>query len=89
MAGNFRFVSGVDFEPKASGGQMADGIDRRNNGLLLGVLIGAAVVALAVLAYFYYQRSREPVVKIDVPGFSGEIRKDNGGVDIEVGKPKP
>jgi hypothetical protein len=47
------------------------------------------VVALAVLAYFYYQRSREPVVKIDVPGFQGEIRKDNGGVDIEVGKPKP
>ncbi len=68
---------------------MANGLDRRNNGLLLGVVIGAVVVALAVLAYFYYQRSREPVVKIDVPGFSGEIRKDNGGVDIEVGKPKP
>jgi len=28
-------------------------------------------------------------VKIDVPGFSGEIRKDNSGVDIEVGKDKP
>jgi hypothetical protein len=55
--------------------------------MLLGVLIGATVVALAVLAYFYYQRSHEPVVKIDVPGFQGEIRKDNGGVDIEVGKP--
>jgi hypothetical protein len=68
---------------------MANGLDRRNNGLLLGVVIGAVVVALAVLAYFYYQRSREPVVKIDVPGFQGEIRKDNGGVDIEVGKPKP
>ena len=68
---------------------MANGLDRRSNGLLVGVLIGAAVVALAVLAYFYYQRSREPVVKIDVPGFSGEIRKENGGVDIEVGKPKP
>lgn len=68
---------------------MANGLDRRNNSLLLGVVIGAAVVALAVLAYFYYQRSREPVVKIDVPGLSGEIRKDNGGVDIEVGKPKP
>ena len=51
---------------------MANGVDGRNNGLLVGVLIGAAVVALAVLAYFYYQRSREPVVKIDVPGFSGE-----------------
>jgi hypothetical protein len=68
---------------------MATGLDRRNNGLLLGVVIGAVVVALAVLAYFYYQRSREPVVKIDVPGFQGEIRKDDGGVDIEVGKPKP
>jgi hypothetical protein len=68
---------------------MANGLDRRNNGLLVGVLIGAAVVALAVLAYFYYQRSREPVVKIDVPGFSGEIRKENGGVDIEVGKDRP
>jgi hypothetical protein len=68
---------------------MASELDRRNNGLLLGVVIGAAVVALAVLAYFYYLRSREPVVKIDVPGFQGEIRKDNGGVDIEVGKPKP
>ena len=65
---------------------MANGVDGRNNSLLVGVLIGAAVVALAVLAYFYYQRSREPVVKIDVPGFQGEIRKDNGGVDIEVGK---
>lgn len=68
---------------------MANGLDRRNNGLLVGVVIGAAVVALAVLAYVYYQRSREPVVKIDVPGFQGEIRKDNGGVDIEVGKPNP
>ena len=68
---------------------MANGVDGRNNGLLLGVLIGAAVAALAVVAYFYYQRSREPVVKIDVPGFSGEIRKDNGGVDIEVGKDRP
>ena len=53
------------------------------------MLIGAVVVALAVLTYFYYQRSREPVAKIDVPGFQGEIRKDNGGVDIEVGKDRP
>ena len=65
---------------------MANGVNGRNNSLLVGVLIGAAI---AVLAYFYYQRSREPVVEIDVPGFQGEIRKDNGGVDIEVGKPKP
>jgi hypothetical protein len=66
-----------------------EGMDRSNNSLLMGVLIGAAVVALGVLAYFYYQRSKEPVVKIDVPGFQGEIKKDGGGVDIEVGKDRP
>ena len=48
-------------------------------------LLGAAVVALGVLGYFYYRRTRRDVVKIDVPGFSGEISKDSG-VDIEVGK---
>ena len=48
------------------------------------MLLGAAVVALGVLAYFYYERRHEPVVTIDVPGFSGE-----SGVDIEVGKDKP
>jgi hypothetical protein len=53
---------------------------------LLGVL-GAAVVVLGVLAYLYCERRHEPVVKIDVPDFFGEIRKDN--VDIEVGKDKP
>ena len=68
---------------------MADDLDRKNNNLLLGMLLGAAVVALSVLAYLYYERRHEPVVKIDVPGFSGEIRKDKGGVDIEVGKDKP
>ena len=68
---------------------MADSLDRKNNNLLLGVLLGAAVVALGVLAYLYYERRHEPVVKIDVPGFSGEIRKDGGGGDIEVGKDKP
>ena len=61
----------------------------KNNSLLLGVLRGAVVVALGVLAYLYYERRHEPVVKNDVPGFSGEIRKDNGGVDIEVGKDRP
>jgi hypothetical protein len=38
-----------------------------------------------VLAYLYYERTK-PVVKIDVPGVSGEITKE--GVDIEVGKSK-
>jgi hypothetical protein len=70
-------------------GDVADNLDRKNNSLLLGVLLGAAVVALGVLAYLYYERRHEPVVKIDVPGFSGEIRKDNGSVNIEVGKDKP
>ena len=42
-------------------------------------------MALGVLAYLYYERTK-PVVKIDVPGASGEITKE--GVDIEVGKPK-
>jgi hypothetical protein len=55
--------------------------------LLLGVLLGAAVFALGVLAYLYYDHvTQKPVVKIDVPGFSGTITKDKG-VDIEVGKP--
>jgi hypothetical protein len=64
--------------------EMAEDLDRGGNNLILGVLIGAAVVALAVLGYLYYDRSRTPVVKIDVPGFSGEITRDKKGVDIEV-----
>jgi hypothetical protein len=43
------------------------------------------VVALGVLGYLYYQRTPREVVKIDVPGFSGEISKDKG-VDIELDK---
>jgi hypothetical protein len=65
---------------------LAEDLDRGGNNLILGVLVGAAVVALAVLGYLYYDRSRTPMVKIDVPGFSGEITKDKKGVDIEVGK---
>jgi hypothetical protein len=56
-----------------------------NNNRLLGALLAAVLVALGVLAYLYYERTK-PVVKIDVPGVSGEITKE--GVDIEVGKPK-
>jgi len=56
-----------------------------NNNRLLGVLLAAALVALGVLGYLYYERAK-PVAKIDVPGVSGEITKE--GVDIEVGKPK-
>jgi hypothetical protein len=66
---------------------MMDDLDRKGNNLLVGILIGATIVALGVLGYLYYDRvTQKPVVKIDVPGFSGEITKDNGGVDIEVGK---
>jgi hypothetical protein len=56
-----------------------------NNNRLLGLLLAAVLVALGVLGYLYYEKTK-PVVKIDVPGVSGEITKE--GVDIEVGKPK-
>jgi hypothetical protein len=48
-------------------------------------LLVVALVALGVLAYLYYERTK-PIAKVDVPGFSDEITKK--GVDIEVGKPK-
>lgn len=58
---------------------MADEPNRpaRTN-MVLGILLGAAVVALGILGYLYYQHQRE-VVRIDVPGFSGTIKKDEGG----------
>ena len=56
-----------------------------NNNRFLGILLAAALVALGVLAFLYYERTRT-IAKIDVPGVSGEITKE--GVDIEVGKPK-
>lgn len=69
---------------------MVDDLGRKGNNLLVGILIGAAVVALGVLAYLYYDRvTQKPIVKIDVPGFSGEITKDKGGIDIEVGRDRP
>ena len=61
---------------------MANGI--RTNPLM-AFLLGAAVVGLLVAGYVYYQRTHRDVVRIDVPGFSGEISKDKG-VDIDVGK---
>jgi len=56
-----------------------------NTNRLLGVLLAAVLVALGVLAYLYYERTK-PVAKIDLPGVSGEITRE--GVNIEVGKPK-
>jgi hypothetical protein len=55
------------------------------NNILLGALLAVVLVTLGVVAYLYYERTK-PVVKIDVPGVSGEITKE--GVDVEVGKPK-
>jgi len=64
---------------------MAD--EGRRTGLnpALAFLLGVVVVGLGVLGYIYYQHTHRDVVKIDVPGFQGEISKDKG-IDIEVGK---
>jgi hypothetical protein len=67
---------------------MADEGKGRGLSPALAFLLGAVVVALGALGYIYYQRTHRDVVKIDVPGFQGEISKDKG-VDIEVGKEKP
>jgi hypothetical protein len=52
---------------------------------LLAFLLGVVVVGLGVLGYMLYERQHREVLKIDVPGFSGEISKDKG-IDIEVDK---
>jgi len=57
----------------------------RNISPLLAFLLGVAIVGLGVLGYMLYERQNRQVLKIDVPGFSGEITKDKG-IDIEVGK---
>ena len=57
----------------------------RNISPMLAFLLGVAIVGLGVLGYMLYERQNRQVLKIDVPGFSGEITKDKG-VDIEVGK---
>jgi len=57
----------------------------RNISPMLAFLLGVVIVGLAVLGYMLYERQNRQVLKIDVPGFSGEITKDKG-VDIEVGK---
>jgi hypothetical protein len=57
----------------------------RNISPVLAFLLGVAIVGLGVLGYMLYERQNREVLKIDVPGFSGEITKDKG-VDIDVGK---
>jgi hypothetical protein len=52
---------------------------------VLAFLLGAAIVGLGVLGYILYERQNRQVLKIDVPGFSGEITRDKG-IDIEVDK---
>jgi hypothetical protein len=74
--------------PRVGRGESEDREERmigESRNRLLGVLLAAVLVALGVLAYLYYERTK-PVAKIDLPGVSGEITKE--GVDIEVGKPK-
>ena len=56
-----------------------------NNNRLVGLLLATALMAVGVLAYLYYERTRT-IAKIDVPGVSGEVTKK--GVDIEIDKPK-
>ncbi|HZP09523.1 hypothetical protein [Methyloceanibacter sp.] len=51
---------------------------------VLAFVLGALIVVLIVAGYVYYQRTHRDVVKIDVPGFQGEISKDKG-IDIQVG----
>ena len=57
----------------------------RNISPMLAFLLGIAVVGLGILGYMLYERQNRQVLKIDVPGFSGEITKDKG-IDIEVDK---
>lgn len=64
---------------------MADEGRRTKLSPALAFLLGVVVVGLGVLGYIYYQHTHRDVVKIDVPGFQGEISKDKG-IDIEVGK---
>jgi hypothetical protein len=52
---------------------------------MFAFLLGVVVVGLGVLAYVLYHRQHREVLRINVPGFSGEITKDKG-IDIEVGK---
>ena len=59
--------------------------DQRSVSPMLAFLLGVAIVGLGVLGYMLYERQNRQVLKIDVPGFSGEITKDKG-VDIEVDK---
>jgi len=52
---------------------------------MFAFLLGVVVVGLGVLAYVLYERQHREVLRINVPGFAGEITKDKG-IDIEVGK---
>ncbi|ODA66006.1 hypothetical protein A7A08_03150 [Methyloligella halotolerans] len=42
----------------------------------MAFLLGAAVVALGVIGYLYYDHTQKDVVEINVPGFQGEIEKE-------------
>jgi uncharacterized iron-regulated membrane protein len=57
--------------------RMEDDMASRTGGIntVLAFLLGVAVVALIVLGYLYYRQSQRDVVKINVPGFQGEITR--------------
>lgn len=66
---------------------MADGAGGRSgSSMALGFVLGALIVGLAVLGYLYYQHVNRDVVRIDVPGFSGEISKGKNGVEVNIDK---
>jgi hypothetical protein len=52
---------------------MADNLDGKSNNLLLGVLLGAAVLPWASFPISTTSGGTNRFMKIDVPGFSGEI----------------
>ena len=64
---------------------MATGTEGSRN-FILGIVLGATVVALGVGTYLFWDQShRKELLKIDVPGFEGTITEGQG-IDIEVGK---
>jgi hypothetical protein len=66
-------------------GVMATGTEGSRT-LVLGIVLGATLVALGVGTYLYWDQPRQKeLLKIDVPGFQGTITEGKG-IDIEVGK---
>ena len=67
------------------GGEAVPGVPWTRDTVVQVWSVTKAMVGLAVLGYMLYERQNRQVLKIDVPGFQGEITKDKG-IDIEVDK---